>query len=613
MLTPEQQQELAAFMAYWVYQPNGQEMISQVMSDYNISLADMTAAAQTVNPDITQDSMTSYLSAPQTATTTQTQQTTATEPAQTIQPQSMTFDDWMAQSGIRTIEGTDGIRYLGEDGRLSQNDLYRLYQQALTPSDLSGVILPDYRSPIMSRDSDAGTDWSDPSQDYLSDLRSLGYLPLSYFGDGNFQSADDWLQWAQSTPFQQDSSQYKVPFSGSVYDAYKMMYPQGTFVDDPTHGTLFQMGPYQNTGIDYYTGSPGMEFADYVLAGMMAVAGAEFLPQITGYGTPLSQWGAGAAVGAAEGSNIVMVDGVPIDLSSYMAGVDDFVAGAAGGATGASTGGDFTYNPGVFDENSPFIFDGETWYMPDGVTPLTPEGIASTVGTLQNGTFTPGTPNPADPTSPFLPPGATTPVSDFTPPIDQPNTVTTPGDNTNPGNLLDGFDWGSLLSSILSAYGNNQMADAYRDISEQYMGIGAPYRDLLLGSYQPGFSMQNEPGYADALKSSTDQFLRAASAGNAPGVGAGGNPFDNPNAWAETLKYVTSNTALPALYSYRTGLTSAGSLGLPQSIQPAMMSPIAQGQAYSNLGYGLSSLFPNQQQQPVNYTPPINQPNTFFV
>lgn len=148
---------------------------------------------------------------------------------------------------------------------------------------------------------------------------------------------------------------------------------------------------------------------------------------------------------------------------------------------------------------------------------------------------------------------------------------------------------GTLGSTALGAFGANQSANAYKDVASQYLGLGAPFRGLLGQSYQPGFSMGNEPGYKDALDQSTNAFLRQASAGKAPGV-SGGNPMENPGAWGETLKYVTGNTALPALQNYRAGLAGAGQLGVAQSGPAALGGAQASGGIYDALGYGLNSL-----------------------
>src|SRR3990167_3838447 len=60
--------------------------------------------------------------------------------------------------------------------------------------------------------------------------------------------------------------------------------------------------------------------------------------------------------------------------------------------------------------------------------------------------------------------------------------------------------------------GAGQQSDAYRDVANQYFGIGAPYRGTLEASYQPGFNLMNQPGYGDAFQRAADISARGYSA-----------------------------------------------------------------------------------------------------
>lgn len=154
-------------------------------------------------------------------------------------------------------------------------------------------------------------------------------------------------------------------------------------------------------------------------------------------------------------------------------------------------------------------------------------------------------------------------------------------------------DWlqvgGSLGGSVLGALGNDAQRSAMNSTADKYLQLGAPYRWLLEQSYMPGFTMNNEPGYKDAIDASTNSFLRAASAGRAPGV-SGGNPMDNPGAWAETQKYVTANTALPQLNTYRSQLGSFGQLGTNTAGTANLNAAAGAGGAYNAAGYGLGQI-----------------------
>jgi hypothetical protein len=168
------------------------------------------------------------------------------------------------------------------------------------------------------------------------------------------------------------------------------------------------------------------------------------------------------------------------------------------------------------------------------------------------------------------------------------NALTQPTGNTTfgiPNNILAGG-----LQGLLGYFGANQQADAYQNVANQQNAIGAPYRNLLNASYQPGFTMANEPGYKDALDLSTDSFLRAASAGRAPGV-SGGNPMDNPGAWAETMKYVNSSLALPQLNTYRGQLGQFGGMGLNTAGAASLGGAQTAGGGLDAIGYGLGTIF----------------------
>jgi hypothetical protein len=158
-----------------------------------------------------------------------------------------------------------------------------------------------------------------------------------------------------------------------------------------------------------------------------------------------------------------------------------------------------------------------------------------------------------------------------------PNFLQTLFPNTGISDLLKG-----LIPAGLGAFGAKEQMDAFGKMQDKYLGLGAPYRDLLQKSYQPGFSMNNEPGYKDALDLSSQSVLRKLSAGS-------GNPFDQPNSMTSALDYVTKSTALPALQNYRGQLGNFGGLGVSQAV------PFGQGEAQSSggifnaLGFGLNN------------------------
>jgi hypothetical protein len=158
------------------------------------------------------------------------------------------------------------------------------------------------------------------------------------------------------------------------------------------------------------------------------------------------------------------------------------------------------------------------------------------------------------------------------------------------GSSLTNTLLGKVLPSALGYLGADKQADSYRDMMNQYFSLGAPYRSLLQQSYQPGFDIGKEPGFQNAMDTTMNTYMRAASAGNAQGV-AGGNPFNNPGAFMESQKYLAGNLALPYLQNYRSGLSSSGQLGLGPAAQFGGNSIQSQGGVYDAIGYGLGEVF----------------------
>ena len=144
---------------------------------------------------------------------------------------------------------------------------------------------------------------------------------------------------------------------------------------------------------------------------------------------------------------------------------------------------------------------------------------------------------------------------------------------------------GRAAPAALGAYASNEQADAYSDLAERYMGLGAPSRARFEGSFAPGFTMANEPGYKDALDQTTKSFLHKAS--------IAGNPADSPNAWMQTLSDVNSQFAFPALNEYRRLNAGTGGLATLTAAAPgAATSAIgAEKGIYDSIGAGAADIF----------------------
>lgn len=96
-------------------------------------------------------------------------------------------------------------------------------------------------------------------------------------------------------------------------------------------------------------------------------------------------------------------------------------------------------------------------------------------------------------------------------------------------------------------------------------GIIAPSQQRFEGSFQPGFTLSNDPGFMDALNQSSKATLH--------GLSVNGNPAGSPNAWAQSLSDNYSKMAYPALKDYRATNYNAGFTG-PFATGAAAIPPI---------------------------------------
>lgn len=159
------------------------------------------------------------------------------------------------------------------------------------------------------------------------------------------------------------------------------------------------------------------------------------------------------------------------------------------------------------------------------------------------------------------------------------------------GRIIDGTatasDWAQVLggagSALLGVAGSNAQANAYSDVADKYLALGAPYRNLLTASYQPGFSIADQPDFQNALDVGAQAAARATSAKY-------GNPVDNPGAYAEMQKYITGSLALPQLNTYRSQLGSFGQLGTNTAGTGDINAAGQTSGAYNALGYGLGQI-----------------------
>jgi hypothetical protein len=164
---------------------------------------------------------------------------------------------------------------------------------------------------------------------------------------------------------------------------------------------------------------------------------------------------------------------------------------------------------------------------------------------------------------------APAPVQDMSKPYVGPGDAASSAAATSAiGRILNGTasadDWlkigGTLGSGVLGAIGSSKQADSLKAMAEEYKNYGAPSRARFEASFAPGFTMENDPGYTDALNASAKGTLHALS--------VTGNPAGSPNAWAASLKDNFDRTAYPALKDYRAINGNAGGISTFNAAAP---------------------------------------------
>ena len=145
-----------------------------------------------------------------------------------------------------------------------------------------------------------------------------------------------------------------------------------------------------------------------------------------------------------------------------------------------------------------------------------------------------------------------------------------------PSNVL-----GGAIQGIGGLLASDAQGDAYKDVSQQFMNIGAPYRNRLDASYQPGFNLWNQPGYAGAFDQAASDATRQWS--------IQGNPANNPGIQGSILSSVMNQSYLPALSNYRGGLMQAGGLGLNTSGTASLAGAGSEGSGWEAIGAGLGT------------------------
>jgi hypothetical protein len=327
----------------------------------------------------------------------------------------------------------------------------------------------------------------------------------------------------------------------------------GGYQYDPTYGwivpssTASAYGDSHDDSMNYFLAALGGVAAPYAAStGLMSFGG-----------------------GLGGGENVLN----GMDLSSGLTNLDDFSYGTLTSGLEGGGAGSYAVDPALgaqqaIDGSMQSIYDANAAAGMGGYNPSLASSAAGSLGSSGSGLF-----------------GG---IGDFI--------------NSPLGSLI-----GKVAPSVLGYLGADKQADMNRDMFNQYWGAGAPFRSLALQTTQPGFDIGKEPGFQNAMDTTMNTYMRAASAGNAQGV-AGGNPFNNPGAFMESQKYLAGNLALPYLQNYRSWLTNAGQLGMNQAVPFGTGQVGAEGGKYDSIGYGLGELFNTKPDYAQQYAGMFNQP-----
>lgn len=148
-----------------------------------------------------------------------------------------------------------------------------------------------------------------------------------------------------------------------------------------------------------------------------------------------------------------------------------------------------------------------------------------------------------------------------------------------PNNILGGAAQG--LGGWLAA---NQTGNAYENVANQYLQLGAPSRDRFEASFQPGWNLMSaDPSLQAGIDTAASSAARAMS--------VNGNPAQNPGMNAELQKYLLGSVILPQTNTYRSQQLTGGQLGTNIAGTASMGQAGTAGSGMEAIGAGLGTIF----------------------
>ncbi len=165
------------------------------------------------------------------------------------------------------------------------------------------------------------------------------------------------------------------------------------------------------------------------------------------------------------------------------------------------------------------------------------------------------------------------------------------GQNATTSSTLAGLLRG--LPGIIGAVGANSQANQLGAIADRQFAVGQPSRSRYEGSFAPGFTMDQDPGFLDSLNQ--------ASKANLYGLSTRGNPALNPTAQFQNMTDLYQRNAYPALQNYRNTNSAAGGLASIAAGAPAAQAAAvnAGGTVASNLGGAVGDIFNPKSVNPL--------------
>lgn len=369
-----------------------------------------------------------------------------------------------------------------------------------------------------------------------------------------------------------------------------------------------------NGGDAAFAGLGNAGLGSAAAAGAEAGGGGTFLPDMTGFNTPLPPMDFGPVAldtsGFSTGSSLTApaleTTGTMSSLGSLglppgsMVNLADSayfmpIAGAeVGSATGLANIPTPSITPSASSQQTPIGGAG-----PDSATVLANGGVTggATAAGGTEGADLLGIGNSASSGYESLP--GTTPYGGVT------TTAAAGGAGTALSRILSGVgtvdDFASVLGKaapgLIGAFGASQQAKSLDDLTKRLEGYGAPSRARYEASFAPGFDLAAaDPAYKGALDQTSESLLRKLSA-------SGGNPFGNPGGLIEANKAIVNGTALPALNTYRNQNANTGGLGALASAYPSSATSTigANSNILNALGGAASDVLnPKPQSQPTS-------------